>query len=91
MESSASFDPDSNVTDWSDLHNERARFATKSTDAARQIDCNDEQSGSPCVSIQVNFDTDSNATDKRKAQPPKYFEQRISTDREMKIDFNDEQ
>jgi hypothetical protein len=46
-----SFDPDSNVNEESDSHDEKEPSARNSTEAGIQIDCNDEQPDTAPASI----------------------------------------
>jgi hypothetical protein len=61
-----------------------------STEAGRQIDCNDEQPESVFDSIRVGFDPDSKANDESNLQSEKDPSPRNSTDGGRQIDFNDE-
>jgi hypothetical protein len=56
-----SLDPDSNVSDESDLHKSKERCPRNSTEAGRQIDRRDVQPHSPFGSIRLSLESDSNA------------------------------
>jgi hypothetical protein len=58
-----SFDPDSNVNDESRQQQEKDSSPRNSTDAGRQIDCNDEQLENALDSIRVSCDPDSNSSE----------------------------
>jgi hypothetical protein len=85
-----SFDPNSNVNDESELHMAKERFPRRSTDAGRQIDCNDEQPWSAYASIRASFDPDSNVNEESDLQHQKDFSPRNSTEAGRKIDLRDE-
>jgi hypothetical protein len=81
-----SFDPDSNVNDESDLHEEKELAPRNPTDAGRQTDCNFEQLWKAFDSIRASFDPDSNENDERDVHAEKELAPRNSTDAGRKID-----
>jgi hypothetical protein len=86
-----SFDPDSNVNDESDLHDEKELSPRNSTEAGRQIDCNDEQPYSARDPIRASFDPYSNVNEESSLQCEKDMSPRNSTEAGREIDCNDEQ
>jgi hypothetical protein len=84
-------DPDSNDKDEGDLHDSKDFSPRHSTEAGRQIDCNDEQPQNVAASISASFDPDSNVNDESSVNFEKGTYQRDSTDAGRQIDCNDEQ
>jgi hypothetical protein len=76
---SRNLDPDSNVTEESDLHSQEHQIPKTSTDAGRMISIKPvrENASSP---IRDNFDPDSNATEESNPQSKKHFTPKTSTD-----------
>jgi hypothetical protein len=62
-----------------------------STDAGRQIDCNEKPSQKVLASIRVSFDPDSNVNNESNLHGEKEPTRRNPTDAGRQIDFNDEQ
>jgi hypothetical protein len=69
----------------------RERAPRHSTEAGRQINCNDEQPQNVAASISASFDPDSNVNDEDSVNFEKGTYPRNSTDAGRQIDCNDEQ
>jgi hypothetical protein len=61
-------DSRSNVNDESDLQSQKTSSPISSTEAGREIDCNDEQPESALLSILVSFESNSNVNDESEVQ-----------------------
>jgi hypothetical protein len=79
------------VNDESSVHFEKELSPRNSTDAGRQIDCNDEQPESARDSIRLSFDLYSNVNNESDLHNEKERLPRNSTDAGRQNDFNDEQ
>jgi hypothetical protein len=86
-----SFDPDSNVNDESDLHQQKDPPQRTSTDAGIQIVLSDEHEANEFSEIRVSVDPNSNVNEESNVHSKKQRSQRISTDDGIEIDCNDEQ
>jgi hypothetical protein len=73
-----SFDPDSNVNDDSDQHNEKASSPRNSTEAGRQIDLNEKQLENAFASIRVSLHPDSKNSEQTDLHSRKLSLRRIS-------------
>jgi hypothetical protein len=73
------------------LHDERESSPRISTEAGRQIDCNDEQLESADAPIRISFDPASNANDERDLHDERESSPRISTEAGRQSAFNDEE